>query len=141
LRVKKHRKDLSQLDSKTPAGIVCQDWNEVVACAVMLRTNGFPFGQCRGPHCWAPCTGVFPLLTSGWTSTTVQTSIKGPAFSPICSQQRVSVRKREERKKKKGGKEKKGREEKRKEKKREKRKKEKEKGRRGRGKKNRKTPR
>jgi hypothetical protein len=82
----------------------------------MLRTNGFPFGQCRGPRCWAPCTGVFPLLTSGWTlvqPTAIQTSIKGPAFSPICSQQRVSVRKREERKKKKGkGKEKK-REEKR----------------------------
>jgi hypothetical protein len=30
-------------------------FTSVVACAVMLRTNGFPFGQCSGPRCWAPC--------------------------------------------------------------------------------------
>jgi hypothetical protein len=80
-------------------------------------------GHAAGCH----AQGLFPLLTSGWTLVqpmTVQTSIKGLAFSPICSQQRVSMRKREERKKKKEGKEKKEREEKRKEKKREKRKKE-----------------
>jgi hypothetical protein len=57
-------------------------------------------------------------MTNGWTL--VQHTARlgyyiRKLLLPICSQQRVSVRKRVERKKKKGGKEKKGREEKRRE--------------------------
>jgi hypothetical protein len=111
-------------------------WWPVLSC---LEQMGFLLVNAGGHIAGCHAQGLFPLLTSGWTLVqpmTVQTSIKGPAFSPICSQQRVSMRKREERKKKKEGKEKKGREEKRKE-----RKREKEKGRRGREKKNRRIPR
>jgi hypothetical protein len=54
-------------DSKTPTRIVCQDWNEVVACAVKIGTNELPFGQCRGHVTGCHAQGLFPLLTSGWT--------------------------------------------------------------------------
>jgi hypothetical protein len=81
--------------------------------------------------------GLFPLLTSGWTlfqPTAVQTSIKGPAFSPICSQQQSErekeLKRKEDRRK---GERKERRRKKRKE--RRERKREKEKGRTGRGKK------
>jgi hypothetical protein len=121
----------SYCDSKTPTRIVCQDWTKWWPVLSCLEQMGFLLVNAGDHVAGRHAQGLFPLLTSGWTlvqPTAVQTIIKGQAFSPICSQQRVSVRKREERKKKKGGKEKKGREEKRrekrKEKKREKRKKE-----------------
>jgi hypothetical protein len=131
-------------DSKTHRRIVCQDWTKWWPVLSCLEQMGFLLVNAGGHVAGRHAQGLFPLLTSGWTlvqPTAVQTIIKGPAFSPICSQQRVSVRRREERKKKIGGKEKKGREEKRREKRKERkeRKREKEKGRRGRGKKNRRT--
>jgi hypothetical protein len=68
------------------------------------------------------CHGRKEIMTNGWTL--VQHTARlgyyiRKLLLPICSQQRVSVRKRVERKKKKGGKEKKGREEKRREKRKE----------------------